>query len=204
MPDFDGPDIIDFELDGWDGDAEPQATASPADFLDKETGVVWLRMVPYHVERLHGPLPAVIPRGDAARLAGLPFPLRRGAPTYDLHLQGDMKEPFRDMHAYALTPFGWVAFPQLHFVHGRLKGLSMQPHALTDTLDTYARVAVWLESELGPPSVRKGRPPRCHRRISPARWQCLPAFVQWRFAWGTVSLSFDMRDYETELVVRWK
>jgi hypothetical protein len=188
---------------------EPQAIGPPGWLIDHDTGVVWLRLVPFHLERLHGPYPAEAPRGDAARLAGLPFPLKLDARPLDVHLHHGMSEAAaglgedRQWHAYALTPFGWVSFPTPEFRRGRLVALALQPHVTRSTLETYATAATWLRGELGSPHRRKGRPPIVHRNEDPLHWKSLPGRMEWTFRWGAVRLGFDVRDNETELAIHW-
>jgi hypothetical protein len=187
----------------------PQAVGPPEWLIDPQQGVVWLRLAPYHLERLHGPYPAERSRGDAALHAGLPFPLKGDAPPFDVHFRQGMKPDDARLdlewqwHAYALTPFGWVPFPQALFRHGRLQAVTLQPQVTRGTLETYLTVATWLNGELGPPHVKKSRPPLTHRNENPSLWASIPGRQEWQYTWGTVVLGFDPRDFETYLSVRW-
>ena len=56
--------------------------------IDPVTGNVLLRLVPLHLERLHGPYPPGTLDGGSARANGLPFPFLPNAEPIDIVLRG--------------------------------------------------------------------------------------------------------------------
>ncbi|MGC1272064.1 MAG: hypothetical protein WBC44_00045 [Planctomycetaceae bacterium] len=84
-------------------------------------------------------------------------------------------------HSYALTPFGWVPFPNLYFDGNRLSGMTIE--SLKNDFDFVCEL---LKRELGPPQL--------------SGFSRLPL---WENPWGCVRLYVN-RDSQAELAVQWR
>ncbi|HJP59893.1 MAG TPA: hypothetical protein VJ865_07830 [Gemmatimonadaceae bacterium] len=176
--------------------------ATPTRLIDPVNGTVLLRLVPFYLERLHGPSGLVDDR--TAIDLGLPFPFLRGAPPIDVTLRPGMTpETLRRLGggyernsslgtlswgrwtSYALTPFGWVHFPTPFFQGDRLSALDLQLHGATPT-ENFEAMSEWLLRELGAPqeSVESQR-------------------QTWERAWGSAILFFEPRDGYAQLRIEW-
>jgi hypothetical protein len=186
----------------WPAPAHAVTFDPPSRLLDSATGSVLLRLVPFHLARLHAPESAG-DDADQARL-GLPFPFLRGAEPIDVVLRRGMTsadvarygggfEPNSSLGStawwrwasYALTPFGWVAFPTPFFTDGVLSALSLNRHGGTAD-ENFAAMKNRLELEIGAPSSSASA-----------------ASPSWTFDWGTVALSFEPRDLQAQLRIVW-
>jgi hypothetical protein len=176
----------------------------PSGFLDATHGLVLLRLIPFHLDRLHGP-DISGDRTNADHLGfDLPFPFLRDAAPIDLSLRAGITpaaiarkgggfERNSSLGAtswwrwasYALTPFGWVPFPVAFFNDGALSGLSLRPHGGSREKNFLA-MRSWLDQEIGEATSGAAEGP-----------------VLWKFAWGTVTLSFEPRDDQAQLRVAW-
>ena len=186
---------------------------SPSRLIDPVSGTVHLRLVPFHLSRLHPP----DLRGDFVPCNGDPsspyeFPLLRGASPVDVTLGEGMRpsevsagvvfEPAGDQWsrswwrwiAYALTPFGWVHHPTLQFIRKRtdlkaeedlLASISFAPSCGISAEENFRAAEDWLASELGPPHVAGES-------------------VEWRYEWGSVVLAYEIRDGAAEAWIAWE
>jgi hypothetical protein len=163
-----------------------------------------LRLVPFYLDRLHGP-DVRGERADSDHVRfDLPFPFLRDAEPIDVVLGPGMTpaaiakngggfEPNSSLGAtswwrwasYAITPFGWVAFPVAYFTNGVLSEVSLGRHGSTPERN-FEATKTWLRQEIGaPPTV-------------PSADSML-----WTFRWGTMTLSFEPRDGTAQLRVAW-
>lgn len=140
---------------------------SPPRLVDVASGSVYLRLVPFHLSRLHPPdlrghfVPC---NGDAS--SPYQFPLLRGASPVDVTLRSGMtpsqvsagvvfesggsqwSRSWWRWIAYALTPFGWAMFPTPQFIRKQtrpyeeedlLASLSLGPSCGTSPQENLSR-----------------------------------------------------------------
>lgn len=188
---------------------------SPSRLVDEASGSVYLRLVPFHLSRLH---PQEL-RGDFVPCnedASSPykFPLLKGASPVDVILRGGMtpshvsagvifesagsqwSRSWWRWIAYALTPFGWAMFPTPQFIRKRtgqheeedlLASLSVSPMCPGTPQERYRVLEDWLVGELGTPHSLGDRDLRT-----------------WRYEWGSVGLTYEMRDGNAEAYILWE
>ena len=187
----------------------------PATLIDPVTGAVTLRLVPHHLERLHGAYPKGSTPTEDAKTLGLPFPFLPNARPIDLLLRGGMtpgqigsRGGFEKNSsdgttrwwrwaAYASTPFGWVDLITPFFKtegiwsrlfrRDRLSVLTFQRLG-RDAQASFDAMEAWLRQELGSPS--EAAPARTGKRT-------------WTFPWGSVDLYREPRDGDAAMAVRW-
>lgn len=195
----------------------PNDEPSPC-LIDAEQGTATLRLYPFHLKRLHGPWPSEVSPSEATPL-GLHFPLLPNSSPVDVHLKGgqtpeevgpsDLIEPNSELkdlswwrwHGYARTPLGWVSFPTPFFRSGRLEQITLTLSTEESNPTGFDRAERILIEELGPPT----------ESVSGKRfnlWPGRPAWGhhqrRWRFDWGTVSLYYEVRDWNLQIGVLWK
>jgi hypothetical protein len=188
----------------------------PPWFIDPATGSVLLRLVPVHLERLHGPHPDDAQWVEAVPGQRLPFPLLAGGVPTDIVLgpgttPADVADlPFEgrstdfdgrrwvSLSAAARTAFGWDPHPTMHFrIHADRPVEEMRMDIVVvhcrgrSSDESFDVMDEWLRRELGPPATSAGDKKR--RRYHRAR--------TWTFPWGTVRLSYESRDREAEIQV---
>ncbi len=186
---------------------------SPPRLVDAASGAVHLRLVPFHLSRLHPPDlrgDFVLCNGDAS--SPYQFPLLRGASPVDVTLRGGMtpsqvsagvifesagsqwSRSWWRWIAYALTPFGWAMFPTPQFIRKQtrqhaeedlLASLSVAPSCGTSPQENFRVAEDWLVRELGfPESSGESR--------------------RWRYEWGSVGLRYEPRDGAAEAYILWE
>jgi hypothetical protein len=190
---------------------------SPPWLIDKDTGEVWLRLVPFHLQRLHGDWPAEIDMTDEATRIGLPFPLLPNADLVDLKLRPGMtpndigpaagfeansslgKSSWRRWAAYARTTFGWCAWPTPFFTDGRLTSVQFDRQG-SDEGQNFRSMEEALILDLGNPnnckSIKSRWPFKAPSAVHEQR-------REWEFVWGNVTLGFEPRDWMAQLSVGW-
>ncbi|MGH9197886.1 MAG: hypothetical protein ACRD1T_19355 [Acidimicrobiia bacterium] len=195
-------------------DAGPHGVLkSPPRLVDAASGSVCLRLVPFHLSRLHPPdlrgdfVPC---NGDAS--SPYKFPLLRGASPVDVTLRGGMRPSHVSAGvifesagsqwsrswwrwiAYALTPFGWVNHPtpqffskqtRQHAEEDLLASLSLAPSCGTSPQENFGVAEDWLVRELGSP-------------------QSSGDSREWRYEWGSVGLTYEPRDRAAEAYILWE
>ena len=193
----------------------------PPWLIDPERGAVLLRLVPWHSERLHGPVPpdpVWVYDNNGERQ---PYPLLPSADPVDVILTGDwtlgglQSNPlasrasethdggyWADWDAYVRLPFGWAWWgTAVYFV--KVPGRPQQEARIRvvrihlvdrDFLTSFDRIDAWLRGALGDPSATGGDR---HLLGKTAR------FRRWYFAWGSVQLSYEFRDNSPELDIVW-
>lgn len=182
--------------------------------IDPVTGIVTLRLAPFHLDRLYGPLPVeTIPRD-----ARLPFPFLQDAAPVDVSLQGgmspkDMRTPFEFRNsgsldrnswwswaAFALTPLGWSRWPTPFFTDGKLTQIQLDIVADSDDA-SFDAMAQYMEATFGW---------LCQRTLGRAGWgpfryptEASRRVIRAALPWGTVSAYYEGRDFSAQLRVTW-
>lgn len=176
------------------------------------TGIVELLLVPFHLERLHGPWRWGTPTycGDGYS----PFPLLPGveptvvrlAPLMDhedlasqlpIERSGDLyEESWWRWHAHALTPFGWIHHPSAHFSGSTLTALTMILYGPASAEERLGVLVDYVESLLGPPDTSD--------RLEYFGYEVQSDQLtrhRWKRAWGRVTCMLEVRDMEPLLAI---
>lgn len=189
---------------------------APDVLIDPVAGTVMLRMVPYHLDRLHGPHPTGATKGPE----GLPFPFLEGAESFDVVWRGGMRrgeigplgvyeehtrtceESWWSWHAYAETPFGWVSHPTPRFKLDRLVAVELSPLG-SASVANFGAMEQWLRRELGRPSETSPRSGWRGRLIKLQSWFTFQPEMTWILPWGWVHLFYEMREGDAVMLIRW-